>query len=95
MLGLLLLVTLGLLWREKRQKQGLRKDVQTWEEKFRESVHTKSVELGVNEHQSPHQLLDWNPNELGGQSHLPQQLEGWRAGEMEGTQVTEAANRTG
>ena len=89
LLGLVLLVTLGLLWREKKHKEGFKKDAQTWEGKCGELVQTQNVfvETGGAEHQPPHEFDGWSPNELYGEPPLPHQLEGWRPGEMDGTQV--------
>lgn len=81
-LGLALFIMLGLLWRQTRQKQGLRKDVQTWEGRYADLKNTKPVELGEAEHQPPtvyppvHQLPGWSPDELDDQpDRLTHQLE--------------------
>ena len=78
LLGLGLLVTLGLLWRQRKQKQNLSKAIQTWEQKFSELMKTQAVTVGGAEHQTQHQLHGWHPDELNGQPHLPTQLEGWK-----------------
>ena len=66
-LGLALLVALGLLWRQRKHKQSLRTDVQTWEWRYNE-LTTKVVTLSGTEHHQPiHQLPAWTPGELDGQ----------------------------
>ena len=60
LLGVLLLVTLRLLWREKKIKQSFRKDAQTWEGKSGQLVQAQKtlVDVGGAEHQPPPQQLD-------------------------------------
>ena len=90
MLGLILLVTLGLLWRERKHKQSFRKDAHTWEGKYTELAQTQNVlvDIGGAQHQRPQQLDSWNLKELHGKQLPPPQLEGWRPSEMEGTRVS-------
>ena len=64
-LGLALLVTLGLLWRQRKHKQSLRTDVQTWEWRYHE-LTTKVVTLSRDEHQPIHHSPAWTPRELDG-----------------------------
>ena len=69
-LGLAVLVTLGLLWllwRQRKHKQSLRTDVQTWEWRYHE-LTTKVVSLSGDEHQLTHHLPAWTPRELDGRS---------------------------
>ena len=78
LLGVALLVTLVLLWRQKKQKQSLSDDVRMWENRYRESVTMKTEGFGDGEE---------------GQEHHPRQLEGWCPDEIDGTQIYEVANR--
>lgn len=76
-LGLALLVTLGLLWRQRIYKQSLERDVQTWEGRYRELAKDKLVNVGGSKYQQPHELLDWHSDQLDCQpSELTYQLEG-------------------
>lgn len=90
LLGLVLLVTLGLLWRERMQKQSLKKEVQEWEGNYGKLVQAQNVLVDISgaEHQAPPQQLDgWRSHELYGQSQVPHQLDGGKPGEIDGTQV--------
>ena len=91
-LGLALFLALVLLWRQKKQKQGLSEDVQTWENRYRESVTIKTGVIGEAEHQGPHQLDGWNPGGKNSQPYLPHQVQGWSPDEIDGTQIYEVAN---
>lgn len=84
-LGSGLLVMLALLWRERRHKQNLKKDVQTWKGKYGQLMETQNVLVDVSgaNHQPPQQLESWNSIELHGLSHLPHQ----NSGEIDGTPV--------
>lgn len=93
LLGLALLIALGFLWRQRRQKQSLRKDVETWEGRHAKLMEVRNVDLGGNEHQTPHLLDSSNSDEVHGQERLTHQLQGWRPDEVDGTQVYEMANR--
>lgn len=93
-LGLGLLVTLALLWKQRKHKQSLSKDVQTWEGKYRESVKTQTVYSTGTEHQSSHQPDARPLDELDSQRHLPSQLEGWTPGEIDGTQIYGMGKKT-
>ena len=66
-LGLALLFTLGLLWRQRKHKQSLRTDVQTLEWRYHE-LTTRIVTLSGDEHQPIHHLPAWTPRELDGQT---------------------------
>ncbi|CAD6584900.1 MAG: hypothetical protein ASARMPREDX12_001783 [Alectoria sarmentosa] len=75
-LGLALIVTLGLLWRQRGHQQSLKKDVQTWEGRYRElektkPAVTKPAELGGAGFEALYQLPGWHPTELDGQPHQP------------------------
>lgn len=94
-LGLGLLVTFGLLWKQRKHKQSLSKDVQTWEGKYWESVKTKTVYIREAEHRSVHQLDGRSLDGSDGQTHLPPQLEGWIPGEVDGTEIYGVKNKTG
>lgn len=95
-LGLALLVTSILLWRQRKHQKSLNKDLQVWERKYSEmmtttgsSSRTVGVGGGVGHHQSPHGGFHggWASNELDGRLRLPpQQLEGWVPNELDGTQ---------
>ena len=95
-LGLALFVLLGLLWRLRKEKQSLKKDIETWEGKHVDLMEKMTVDHRGSRTQSPH-LLDscdsWNPNGLHDQAHHLHQLEGWRPGEVDGTQVYEMENK--
>ncbi|KAF6230559.1 hypothetical protein HO173_011096 [Letharia columbiana] len=93
-LGLGLLVTLGLLWRLRKHKQILSKDIQTWEWKYSELMKAKTAIFAGAEHQPPHPLDCWNQDGLDGQPHLVPQLEGWKPDEIDGTEVYGLGNRT-
>lgn len=45
------------------------------------------VDVGGAEHQPPQQLDGWSPKELHGRPHVAHQLEAWRPGEMDATQM--------
>ena len=64
-LGLALSVALGLLWRQKRHKQSLRTEIQTWEWRCNE-LTSKVVTFSGAEQQSIYQLPGWTPSELDG-----------------------------
>lgn len=89
LLGVLLLVTLILLWRERKTKQTFRKDAHIWEGKYAQLVQKQNtlVDVGGAEHQPPQQLDGWNPSELYGKPYVAHQLEAWRPGEMDATQI--------
>ncbi|CAF9916668.1 hypothetical protein IMSHALPRED_003261 [Imshaugia aleurites] len=95
LLGLALLVTFGLLWKQSKHKQSLRKDAQNWERKYSELMTYGAAGVGGLGYQPPHQRGGWHPDELDGRPHLPPQLEGWRPDEIDGRQVYEVATRTG
>lgn len=95
LLGLAFLITLGLLWRQRRQKQSLRKDVETWEEKYARSMEVTTVDLDGAEQQTPHLFDCLNSDRIHGQQHLIHQLQGWNPDEADGIQVYEMANRKG
>ena len=80
LLGLSLLVTLGLLWRETRRKQGFRNDAQEWKVKYAELMQNQNVLIDIGKQ-------PWEPSELRGEPHLPHQFEDSRP-EMDGTQVS-------
>lgn len=54
-------------------------------------MQTKNVlvDLGGAEHQPTQPLDGWNPKGSYGKPQLGHQLEGWRPGEIDGTQITE------
>lgn len=87
-LGLGLLVTLVLLWRERTRKRSLRNEVQTWEGKYSELMNTKPMNIGGAEHQTAQQLHGWHPEELDDQSHVRHQLEGSMPDEVDGREVS-------
>ena len=88
-LGLALLIASILLWRLRKQKQGLAKDVRTWEDKNQDSVMaTKAPGLAGMDHRAP------LSSELHGQHRLVCQLEGWMPDEIDGVEVREVANTT-
>lgn len=93
-LGLALLIALGLLWRQRKQKQGLTKDVNTWEGKYRDSMATKTSGLGGVDHQPGSEVHGWGPGRTDGQHHLVGQLEGWKPDEIDGAEKYEIANKT-
>ena len=91
-LGLGLFVACALLWKQRKQKQSLRKDAQIWKGKYSELMRIKTD--GV-EQQLPSQLSGWTANGRHDQSHLPAHLEICRPSEIDGTQIYEVANRIG
>ena len=60
-----------------------------WEGKYEMLVQAQNVLVDIHgaKHQAPQQLDSWNSHELYGQSQVSHQLDGWRPGEMEGTEV--------
>ena len=92
LLGLAFLITLALLWRQRRQKQSLRKDVETWEGRC---ARFTTVDLGGAEQITPDLLDCLNSDGRHDQQHLTHQLQGWNPDEADGTQVYEMANRRG
>ena len=92
MLGIALFLALVLLWKQKRQKQSLSEDVQTWENRYRESVMTKTNVVAEAEHQTPQLLDGWNPGGKDSPPHFAHQVQGWSPDEIDGTQIYEVAN---
>ena len=73
-LGLALLVALALLFTQRRHKQNLRMDVETWQWRYNE-LTTKAVTRSGAERQPIHQLPAWTPGELDGQpKSLPPEM---------------------
>lgn len=73
-LGLALLVASGLLWTQRKHKQKLRTDVQTWEGRYND-LTTKVVNRSGAVHQPIHQLPAWTPEELDGRpKSLPSEM---------------------
>lgn len=91
LLGLALLIALCLLWRQTRQKQSLRKDVQILEEKYGESMNTRGEAPAGAEYRTPSPDESWDSHQLDGQGHVPYFL----AGEVDGASVYEMANNAG
>lgn len=92
-LGVAFLVSLVLLWRLGKGKRSARIEAQTWEGKYWALFNTKaSSALDGAGPQRVHQLDGWSSNELGGQSHLPHQLEGRQVVEIDGVQLGGVAN---
>ena len=83
---------MGLLWKQKKQKQSLRKDLQEWERKYAESMKAKTVKISRAGQQAPYQLEGWTPNLLDDQSHLSPRFEGFQPKEIDGAQIYEADN---
>ena len=73
-LGLALLVTLVFFWRLRNQRQAVSRDVQTWKQKYSDLMDTQAATVGVAQHQTPHQLHGWHPEELDDQPHVLAQL---------------------
>ena len=82
-----------MLWKQRKQKQGIEKQVQIWEEKYSELMRTTSVNVGENKQHSPYQLFGWGPNEIDDQSYPPVRIESSRPREIDGAQIYEIANR--
>ena len=93
-LGIALLIALLMLWRLRKQKQGLTKNVDTWERKYRDSMATKTSVSGGIHHQPQSQVHDWGPGTTDGQHHLVGQLEGWKPEEIDGAEIYEMAIKT-
>ncbi|KAM0800874.1 hypothetical protein BDR22DRAFT_888890 [Usnea florida] len=73
-LGLALLVALGLLWTQRKHKQNLRTDVQTWEWRYNELATQGGTRSGAGP-QPIHQLPAWTPGELDGRPKtLPSEM---------------------
>ena len=73
-LGLALLVALGLLWTQKKHKQSLRTNVQTWERRYSD-LTTRAVTGSGAEPPQIHRLPNWIPDELDGRSRsLPSEM---------------------
>ena len=62
-LGIALLVALGLLWTQRKHKQSLRTDAQTWEWRYN-ALTSKVATVNEAEPQQIHQLPAWTPGEL-------------------------------
>lgn len=54
-----------------KKRQTLSRDVQTWKLKYSEVMERQAVTVGRAEHQAPHQLHGWHPDELDGEPHFP------------------------
>ncbi|CAF9935013.1 MAG: hypothetical protein ALECFALPRED_006213 [Alectoria fallacina] len=93
-LGLALLVTLGLLWRQIKHAQSLKNDVQTWESRYGELIRTKTSDFSGVEQRPQHRFVGQGSNEVAGQPRIAHQLESWRPGEIDGTQVDGTESRT-
>ena len=91
MLGFALLIALWSLWRQNGQARKLKKEAQSWEEKYSELMTAQSREIENEERL--HQLHDGTITELDGQPRLPHQLEGWSPDEIGGASINEATNR--
>ena len=92
LLGLGLFVACAFVWKQRKQKQSLRKDVQTWKGMYSE---LKMIRTARFEQQLPSQLDGWIANKQHDQSHLPAHLESGGPSEIDGAQIYEAANRIG
>ena len=64
--GLILIIAVALLWRQGKHKRNLNKDVQTWQEKYRELKTIVEIGARQQQHQTSHQLYGWGPGELDG-----------------------------
>ena len=89
-----LLVTVGLLWKQNRQKQKLRKDAQVWEGKYLGLMAAQGRHVESDYH-SPQQPHGRSPDELDGRLCLPQQLEGWMPNEIEGASIKPEEPKSG
>ena len=91
LLGLALLFTLSLLWKQRKCKQGLTKDIQRWEEKYRDLMEMRTGHLEGAEHRQ-HEAP--RSHEVYGQPRTPNQLNLRETpDELYGTQIHEVANR--
>ncbi len=90
-LGLALLFTLSLLWKQRKYKQILSKDIQRREEKYRDLMEIRTGDLEGTEQR---QLEAWRSHEIDGQSRAPgQPFSGNPPDELDGTQIHEIADR--
>ncbi|CAL8576579.1 hypothetical protein XPA_002454 [Xanthoria parietina] len=91
-LGIALLITLWLLLRQKRHKEGFKREARSWEKKHSELIITQNGANEALQHQSLQQLHGWHPDELNSQMRLPHQLQGWTPHEIEGVPINEATS---
>ena len=92
--GLALVIAVALLWKQGKHKRNLSKDVQTWQEKYRELKTIVDIGVRQQQHQASHQLHGWGPGELNGPQHSSRQLPNGEPGEMEGGQIHEMAQES-
>lgn len=93
-LGIALLIALIMLWRLRKEKQGLTQNADTWERKYRDSMATKTSGLGGSHQQPQSEVHGLGLDTTDGQHHLAAQLEGWKPDEIDGTEIYEMANKT-